>query len=673
MTNHLASSASPYLLQHKDNPVDWHQWGDEAFSRARDADRPVLLSIGYSTCHWCHVMAHESFEDEATASYMNEHFINIKVDREERPDVDRIYMDAVQAMTGRGGWPMTVFLTPTAEPFYAGTYFPKTPRGQMPSFRQILEAVVAAWDTRRDELVDQAAKLTKAIGTGVPAGPAPAVDVAVDRAVATLTETYDAEWGGFGGAPKFPQAPVLGLLVKLVALEPHRFGRLESMLRRTLDAMRAGGIFDQLGGGFARYSVDGQWLIPHFEKMLYDNALLASVYLNAGRVLSEPEYVATARATLDYMATTMRDREGGIHAAEDADSEGVEGKYYVWSWDEVRTLSGDDTDLACELYGVTRDGNFEGANNLHVAVPVSELAARRGVDRETIARAKDRIDTVLRAARARRVRPGRDDKVVAAWNGLALRAFAEAAAVLDDPGYREVAIGIAHFIETDLVDTDGRLLRSWRAGRTSGKAFCVDYGSVAVGLFTLYQATADERWYRLAERLTGDMVALFGDGDEGFFSTVSDGSGLIARPRDFMDNPLPSANSMAAEAVSTLAAYRGEPTDHLERIATGAGRILAQAPHAVAHLLGILYTEQLGRRQVAIVGPAVARTGLERVFWERYRPDCVLALGPGESAAIPLLQGRDTAGATAAGHVCRGFTCDLPVTTAADFRRQLGE
>jgi hypothetical protein len=670
MVNRLAHSTSPYLLQHRDNPVDWHEWGDEAFGVARTTNRPVLLSIGYSSCHWCHVMAHESFEDEATAEYMNAHFVNIKVDREERPDIDRIYMDAVQAMTGRGGWPMTVFLAPSGEPFYAGTYFPKVPHGHLPSFTQILQAVDDAWQTKRDELLEQAAKLTAAISIGIPAGDAPATGEAVERAVSTLTDTFDAEWGGFGGAPKFPQAPVLDFLLGVEALDPDRFP-VAPMIRRTLDAMRAGGIYDQIGGGFARYSVDRLWLIPHFEKMLYDNALLARVYLHAGQAFGEPRYFDTVRGILDYLRTTMRDESGGIHAAEDADSEGEEGKYYVWSFAEFGAVAGGDADLIGELYGVTPNGNFEGANNLHLATGVPELAERHGLDVTTVALAKARVDDALLAVRKDRVKPGRDDKIVASWNGLAMRAFAEAGAVLDDPGYIDVATGIAQFVETGLLDANARLMRSWHRGRTSGKAFCIDYAAVSVGLFTLYQATGDERWYTLAEQLTVAMVDLF-DGDDGFFSPGSDTSGLITRPMDFMDNPLPSANSMAAEAVSMLAAYRGRPADVLERVGRGAARLLEQAPHAVSHLLGVLYSTEHGRREVAIVGPSSARAGLERVYWERYRPDCVIAVGAKSSEPVPLLHDRNAPSDGAAAHVCRDHVCHLPVTTAEELREQLG-
>jgi uncharacterized protein YyaL (SSP411 family) len=669
MPNRLADSTSPYLLQHKDNPVDWHEWGEEAFARAEEADRPILLSVGYSACHWCHVMAHESFEDDETARYMNTHFINIKVDREERPDVDRIYMDAVQAMTGRGGWPMTVFLTPGGEPFFAGTYFPRQPRGTMPSFLQVLAGVVDAWTTKRPQVADQGRRLADAVAAGLPAGSPPPTAESASKALSMLEATYDPEWGGFGGPPKFPQAPVLEFLLRTVALEPETEHRISPMLRRTLDSMRAGGIYDQLGGGFARYSVDNRWLIPHFEKMLYDNALLARIYLRAGQTLAEPSYTATAIETLDYLATEMRDPEGGIYAAEDADSEGVEGKYYVWGWEEFEAAAGPDTEILADLYGVTPEGNFEGANNLHLAVTPAEIAARRGIGIDTVLASQRRGNAALLAARSNRVRPGRDDKVIAAWNGLALRAFAEAAAVLDSPRYLSTATGIARFVVNEMVRDDGRLMRSWRRGRVSGPGFCDDYAAMAVGLATLYQVTGETSWYDEAKRLATAMIDLFGDTD-GFYTPGRDSSDLIARPKDFADNPLPSSNSLAAEALVLIDALSGTANDAISSISRGAGRLLDRHPTAVGHLLSVLITAQKGAKEIAIVGPADARRPLETVVWERFRPECVIAPGDIE-APVPLLRDRGTAGAAAAAHVCHNFVCDLPVTTTDELRALL--
>jgi len=669
MTNRLVTATSPYLLQHKDNPVDWFEWGDEALAAARTLDRPILLSIGYSACHWCHVMAHESFEHAATAAYMNEHFVNIKVDREERPDIDRIYMDALQAMTGHGGWPLTAFLTPTGEPFYAGTYFPREKRGNMPSFRHVLKSVVAAWQGNREEITSQAGRIAAALAVGIPAESPPQVLAASDRLVKSLAATSDAEWGGFGGAPKFPQAPVLEFLLKELVLDPSRRLTIAPLLERTLDAMRAGGIYDQVGGGFARYSVDHKWLIPHFEKMLYDNALLARVYLRAGQVLDIPQYTSTATEILDYMADDLRDPAGGIHAAEDADSEGVEGKFYVWSQAEFDSVTGEDATVAGTIYGVTPGGNFEGLNNLHLAASVEEVAEHLSIDPAAVRAAKRRADAALRATRDKRVPPARDDKVIAAWNGLALRAFAEAGAILDDDRYAGTAEEIADFITAEMIDSTGSLARSWRRGRVSGPGFCIDYAAVAVGLFTLYQATGDVRWYETAEQLTLGMIDRFYDND-GFYSTERDD--LIARPRDFADNPLPSANSLAVEALMLLEAYTGGHQAGITAAARGAGRLLDRAPQAVASLLGLLRTIEHGVKEVAIVGSPAARRSLERVIWDNFRPDCVLASGDRDDG-VPLLAERTAGDAAAAAHVCHKFECDLPVNTAADLRSRLDD
>ncbi len=660
---------SPYIAQHRDNPVDWFEWGDEAFALARTTDRPVLLSVGYSACHWCHVMAHESFEDEATANYMNEHFVNVKVDREERPDVDKVYMDAVQALTGHGGWPMTVFMTPDGEPFHAGTYFPKEPHGHMPSFRQVLAAVVDAWDTKREQLEDQAGRLAGAVQAGIPPGDAQDATAAISTAIDSLVASFDADRGGFGGAPKFPQTPVLEFLLRAMVLVPDRRPHIEPILRKTLEAMRAGGIYDQIGGGFARYSVDADWLIPHFEKMLYDNALLARVYLHAGRVFDDPWLISTARETLDYLATEMRDARGGIHAAEDADSEGVEGKYYVWTLDEFQRIAGSEAGPIGDLYGVTAAGNFEGANNLNLAMSPQEVASKHGLSRDELIAAKRRVDAALLEQRETRVRPGRDDKVIAAWNGLALTAFAEAAVALAEPRYLDVAERIAEFITMELIRDDGRLMRSWRSGGTSGPGFCVDYAAVAVGLFALYQATSDEKWYEQAVSLTDAMVELFAD-ENGFVSTGADQTDLIARPREFMDNPLPSPNSLAAEALLLRTGFTGQHSSSFDAIQRGASRLMERAPHAVTHLLSVLLVSQ-EMKEVAIVGEADDRRALESVLSEVYRPECIVAAGAPEGSAVPLLQNRGTAGASAAAHVCRQFVCDLPVTTADSLRQRL--
>ena len=670
MPNRLGDSTSPYLLQHQDNPVEWYEWGEAAFAAARSEDRPILLSVGYSACHWCHVMAHESFEDPETAALMNEHFINVKVDREERPDVDRIYMDAVQAISGRGGWPMTVFLTPAGGPFFAGTYFPKERVHGMPSFRDVLAGVANAWDTNRADLDEQARRLTAAVNATLPRTDDLPDAVAVKQAIDRLQESFDDEHGGFGGAPKFPQAPTLELLMRAAA-----YGEAAAlpMLHSTLDAMGRGGIYDHLGGGFARYSVDRTWLVPHFEKMLYDNALLARTYLRTWQLTGEPHHLEIARATLDYLIRDMTDPSGGIHSAEDADSEGREGAYYVWTWDELGRLLGADRELAAAIYGATSAGNFEGANVLHLPHPVAELAARLGMTEAELTQRKASIDDRLRAFRETRVRPGRDDKIVTAWNGLALRAFAEADAVLGAAAYREAALGIAEFL-TGPAMPDGRLVRSWRRGRLGGGAYADDYGAAALGLYALYQSTGEERWFRAAEGLVETLVDRFADLDGGgFFATASDAEQLIARPKNLQDNPTPSDNALAAEALLTHSAYTGDTAALrlVEATVSATGLLIERHPAFAGQMLAVWATAQRGIKEVAIVGTSLPETeDLAAVVAERFRPDCVVAIGIAGSATVPLLQDRG-AGDGALAYVCRRFVCEQPVATPAALRAGL--
>ncbi len=655
--------------------MDWYEWGDEAFAAAHAGDKPILLSIGYSACHWCHVMAHESFEDEATAAYMNEHFVSVKVDREERPDVDRIYMDAVQAMSGHGGWPMTVFLDPQGRPFFAGTYFPPEDRGHHPSFRRVMASVLEAWTTKRSELEEQATQLTRAIQRQLPpAAGLPTPDV-LTRAVATVLGSVDHEFGGFGGAPKFPQPTTLELLLRTFVLgrTGGREAEVGSAITTALDEMSRGGIYDQIAGGFARYAVDRIWLVPHFEKMLYDNALLARVYLRAWQTFGDAEQLRTATETLDYLARDMRHPEGGFYAAEDADSEGVEGKFYVWEWSDFAAALGDDTSLAAGIYGATAEGNFEGSNVLFLPQRLTATAADLGMTDEELATAKSRIDTKLLQAQNRRIRPGLDDKIVTAWNGMALRAFAEAGAVLQDPAYLEIAVGIAEFVAAHLTDKQGRLFRSWRAGKSSVAGFCDDYAAMSVGLFTLYQATGDERWYQEASRLTREMIRLFADPDgDGFFATGHDAAPLIARPKNYMDNPTPADNSLAAEALMMMSALSGDPSlqVHIDGILRGAGQLIEQYPNAAGHLLSVYAAMADGPKEVAVVGSTDRRSDLVSVIWERFRPDCVLAIGDGSPSAVPLLADR-TAGNGVQAYVCRDFECLIPVDSSAALRIQL--
>ena len=671
MPNRLVHAASPYLLQHRDNPVDWWEWGSEAFREAADRDVPVLLSVGYSACHWCHVMAHESFEDEKTAQFLNERFVSIKVDREERPDVDRIYMDAVTATTGHGGWPMTVFLTPGAKPFYAGTYFPKEPRQGMPSFMELLYAIDSAWRDERDDLVGRSEDITRLLAAQTNASSILPSEGALETAVDAIAATFDSTNGGFGRVPKFPQPSTLEYLLRFSVLRPgsDRAVNARAMVVATLDHLSRGGIYDHLDGGFARYSVDERWLVPHFEKMLYDNALLARLFLRAWQTTGESWMEETARGTLDYLARDMLDPSGGIHSAEDADAEGVEGAFAVWEWRELVEVLGEDVELAASIYGATPDGNFEGSNILNLPEPLANLALTLDLTEEDLHRAKSRIDDQLRHHRSMRIHPGRDDKVVSAWNGLALRAFAEAGAVLRSDDYLSVAQGIAGFLtETALVD--GRLLRSWRKGRNGPDGFCDDYAAAALGLFAFYQATGEERWYRIAEEITRTMVELFADEDGGFFATAVDAEELIARPKNTHDNPTPSDNALAAEALATLAAYTGDPElfTLLERTIQSVGPSLSTQPWAHGSLLGVWLASPM--REVAIVGPPEHRHPLVDVVWEQFRPDTVVAQGSGSASDVPLLDGRGSE-ERAMAYVCRGFICDLPTESADHLRVQL--
>ena len=671
MPNRLAQATSPYLLQHRDNPVDWWEWGSDAFEDAAERDVPVLLSVGYSACHWCHVMAHESFEDDETAAFLNGRFVSIKVDREERPDVDRIYMDAVTATTGHGGWPMTVFLTSDAKPFYAGTYFPKEPRQGMPSFMELLHAIDDAWRNNRGDLVGRSEDITRLLATQTTASAILPSEGAMEMAVDAIAATFDPTYGGFGRAPKFPQPSTLEYLLRFAVLRPEteRATNARAMVVATLDHLSRGGIYDHLDGGFARYSVDERWLVPHFEKMLYDNALLARLFLRAGQVTGEPWMVETARGTLDYLARDMQDPSGGIHSAEDADAEGVEGAFAVWEWHELVDVLGEDIDLAAAIYGATPEGNFEGSNILNVPEHAADLARTLGMAEDELHRSKSRIDGHLRRRRSMRVRPDRDDKVVSAWNGLALSAFAEAGAVLRNEDYLSVARGIAEFL-TETAMFDGRLLRSWRLGHNGPNGFCDDYAAVALGLFALYQATGEEQWYRGAEQLTRTMVELFADEDGGFFATAADAEQLIARPKNTHDNPTPSDNALAAEALATLAAYSGDPDLFalLEQTIQSIGPSLSTHPWAHGALLGVWLASPM--REVAIVGSPEHRQPLVDVVREQFRPGTVVACGPGSASGVPLLDGRGP-GERAMAYVCRGFVCDLPAESPDDLRVQL--
>ena len=655
MANALANETSPYLLQHKDNPVDWRPWGPEALAEARERDVPLLISIGYSACHWCHVMERESFEDAEVARYMNERFVPIKVDREERPDVDAIYMEAVQAMTGRGGWPLNAFATPEQVPFYAGTYFPPESRGGLPSWAMVLEAVAKAWDERRDEIRAGGERVVERLRGGALLEPSaqPIDPRTLDEAVAGLRTAYDGVNGGFGGAPKFPPASVVELLLAR--------GETEMSLG-TLRAMAAGGIYDQVGGGFSRYAVDATWTVPHFEKMLYDNGLLARAYLHGWLVSGDSSLRRVVEETLDWALREMRGPEGGFFSALDADSEGVEGKYYVWTVAELRDVLGDRADDAIAWFGATERGNFEGggANVLEARGPRPDDA--------------DLVRERLYEARERRVRPGLDDKRLTSWNALMVATLADAGAALERPDYVEAAVGAASFLVEEMRDSRGRLRRTWKDGRARLDGYLEDHAYAVEALLTLYEATFDPRWFRAARELTDVMVRDFADAERGgFFSTASDHEALAVRRKDLEDTPIPSGSSSAALGLLRLAALTGERS--YEQQAVGVLRLLHEVaprhPQAFAHLLQALAFYVSPVREVALVGPD--RGPLERAVRGAFRPYVVLAgSDDGGDGGVPLLEGRTPVDGHAAAYVCENFACQRPVTEPEELVALLG-
>jgi uncharacterized protein len=646
MANRLAQETSPYLLQHRDNPVDWYPWGPEALGRARQLDRPILLSVGYSACHWCHVMERESFEDPGTAAYMNEHFVNVKVDREERPDVDALYMEAVQGMSGHGGWPMTVFCDPDGVPFYGGTYFPPDESRGMPSFRLVMEAVVDAYGNRRDELRARAPETRArlgAIGRIEPAAETPG-SAMLDAGLTVLRQGVDMELGGLGRAPKFPPACALELLLARGETEP---------VELTLDAMMAGGIYDHLGGGFARYAVDAAWLVPHFEKMLYDNALLARAYLHGWQTLGHERYRRVCEETLDWLLHEMRGPEGGFFSALDADSEGEEGRFYVWTPDEIRAVLGEAAEPIAEHYGVTEAGNFEGRNILHL--PGGAAAPQP----DGLAEAR----RALYEARARRTRPGLDDKRLTSWNALAIAALAEAGAVLGREDCLEAARACASFLLEALHDEEGRLLRSFKDGEGRLNAYLEDHAFLLEALLTLYEASFEPRWFEQAQMLADTMIARFGDPERGgFFSTSDDHEALIARRKEVGDHPIPSGNSSAALGLLRLAALTGDRS--YEGQAIGVLRLFAAAaarqPDAFAHLLRALDFQLSPTKEVALVGAELAE--LAAVVRSAHRPHLVLAGSPEAATSPPLLKGRTTVDNKPTAYVCERFSCQSPTT-----------
>jgi len=626
--NRLADETSPYLLQHADNPVDWYPWGEEALARARDEDRPILLSIGYAACHWCHVMEHESFEDSSTAELMNERFVNVKVDREERPDLDAVYMEAVVAMSGHGGWPMTVFLTPAGEPFYGGTYYPPEPRHGMPSFRQVLEAIDEAWRERRDDVSRSAEQLVEAVRSSSELRPSsdPLTSSVLAAAARNLAATFEPVHGGWGRAPKFPNAPALEFLLR------RDDEAARAMVTKTLGEMAAGGMYDLLGGGFHRYSVDDRWLVPHFEKMLYDNALLAPAYLHAWLVTGEERYRNVTEATVEYMLRELLLPEGGLASAQDADTNGVEGLTFTWTEEE-----GAPADLLQP---------FEHGRSI----------IRGELDEKTRAR--------LLELREQRPKPLRDDKAIASWNGLALAALAEAGRRLDRPEWIGVARRLGEFLLGPLSDGDGRLLRSFRDGRTSGAGYLDDYANVAHGLLELHVATGELRWLRQAHRLALLAIELFADDEHGgFFLAPAGGEQLVARTKELDDHPLPSGNSMLAHVLLRLARIYGD--DELERRAVSVLRLLRTALERVPSSFGwglvALDLHLSPPAELAVVGPVESEVA--RAALEPWQPRTVVAVGPAEE--VPLLEGKDLVDGKPAIYLCERFACQAPVTDPA--------
>jgi uncharacterized protein len=668
--NRLAHETSPYLRQHADNPVDWYAWGDEAFAAARAADKPVLLSVGYSACHWCHVMAHESFEDPAIAARMNELFVNVKVDREERPDVDEIYMEAVQALTGQGGWPMTVFLTPDGRPFFAGTYFPDTRRGGMIGFPELCARIDELWRTRRDDIEAQAGQLTGALGRTALLDPGDEVPAAGALAAARrdLLAQHDDVHGGFGRAPKFPQAMSLDALVRSLARSSGDGGggdergddEVRTVVETSLDAMASGGIYDHLGGGFARYSVDREWLVPHFEKMLYDQALLSRVYLHAWQATGLDRYRQVLDETVGYVLRDLAQPGGGFSSAEDADSEGEEGRFYVWTPEQVTEALDGDADLGAEVmdfYGVTPAGNFEGRTILN------RLAQRGRLDRPAhIEDARRR----LFAAREKRVRPGLDDKVLTEWNALMLSSLAEAAAATGRADWLAAAVANGEFLLASLRRDDGRWLRSWQPdGGARHLAYAADHAALVDAFVRLGEATGQARWIDEARTTADALLDLFWDAQRGgVFTTGSDAEALITRNKDLMDNATPGANSLAAVSLLRLAALTGEARyrNHAEQILRLAGPVATRHPTAFGHLLVAVDLATHGIDEVVVAGD---RPDLVDVAQRMFLPGAVLAWG--ERFSSPLWEGRQDGAA----YVCRDYACRLPVTDAATLTTQL--
>ena len=677
MANKLIHENSPYLLQHANNPVDWYPWGEEALQKARTEDKPIFLSIGYAACHWCHVMAHESFENPETAAIMNENFVNIKVDREERPDLDGIYMQATTAMTGSGGWPMSVFLMPDLRPFYAGTYFPPVRRYNMPAFKDLLQSLARAWREERDEVE----RLGSQVFEHIQPQPLSKTEEnltleTLESAAKNLVESYDWSYGGWGSAPKFPQPMALEFLLRRALGGSPQRTQILKVVTHALNAMSRGGMYDVVGGGFSRYSVDQYWRTPHFEKMLYDNAQLALAYLHGYLVTGEARYRWICEETLDFLLREMTNPQGGFYSSLDADSEGEEGKFYVWTFDEISEILGPDFEFFKAAYGITPQGNWEGKIILQRALDDASLSARFKLDNDTVHSKLTQLHAILLEVRRTRVRPGTDDKVLVMWNALALMAFAEAGRYLGRRDYLDAAIRNAHFLLDNLYVKD-RILRSWREGQVKHAAYLEDYAGLTLGLLVLYQSDPNPEWYRMALTLADQLVAHFTDPNGGFYDTRADHEVLLVRPKEIQDNATPSGNALAALALIQVATYGDRHTwrNVVEEMLAPLQTVLTRYPTSFAQWLSAGDFALGPTREVAILGNLndPETIALMNTLWQNYRPQIVTAISPyppqpGSPALLrdrPMIDNRPTA------YVCQGFVCLNPVSSPADLERQL--
>jgi uncharacterized protein YyaL (SSP411 family) len=697
MPNHLINENSPYLLQHVHNPVDWFPWEDEALNKARAENKPIFLSIGYAACHWCHVMAHESFEDAETAAFMNEHFINIKVDREERPDLDAIYMQATVAMTGSGGWPMSVFLTPDLQPFYTGTYFPPVPRHNLPSFKDVLRGIERGWREEQDEITKVGEQVTQHLQQVMASSKSDtSFNLDLHTLVNKIIESYDWGYGGWGSAPKFPQPMTIEFLLRRSALSvveaQHRpsttatffdYAQDEVPLKPALHALKSmarGGMYDVVGGGFSRYSTDNFWRVPHFEKMLYDNAQLALIYLHAWQITKESFYKQIVIETLDFVRREMTHPDGGFYSSLDADSEGNEGKFYVWTLNEIRAALKDDADFFEAAYGITPKGNWDGRTVLQRTLDDASLATRFKLDLETVSTKLTNCYSRLLSVRAARIRPSTDDKILTAWNGLMLHAFAESARVLDDKGkaasYLIVATRSAEFLLTQL-RYQGRLCRSWRDGQVTKEVFLEDYAALIISLLELYQTDFNDRWFASARQLADEMLHRFSDPSGGFFDTPDDGERLLICPKDIQDNATPSGNALACEALLKLAAFtgKGKYRDMAEKTLGLVTSFALRYPTGFARWLSAADFAQNNEKQVAVLYEArdEKADALIQIIRSEYRPNIIVAAStiPPSNDAPELLKGRPLVGNSASVYVCEGFVCLQPITNADDLIKQL--